>query len=41
MKVFLSAVLVLVLVGLLSNLVLPRIAGESSEAAYTDSSARP
>ncbi|HYZ64380.1 MAG TPA: hypothetical protein VE650_18170 [Acetobacteraceae bacterium] len=41
MRIFLLSVVVVLVIGAGAGLVLPRIAGESSEAAYTAPSARP
>ena len=41
MKVFLTSLAMLIIIGAATSYVLPRAAGESSEAAFTASSARP
>ena len=41
MKVFLTSLITLIIIGTAASYVLPRVAGESSEAAFTAPSARP
>ena len=41
MRVFLVSVAAIVLIAIASQVVLTHVAGESSEAAYSDRSARP
>lgn len=41
MKVFLTSLVALIVIGVATSYVLPHVAGESSEAAFTAPSARP